>query len=206
MLVGSLFGKKILLLSDLAKWYLEHGLIITRVYQLVEYIPRRAYADFGDSVSNARRAGDSDPDKALLASTSKLIGNSAYGKTITNKEKHKNVKYVNGAESASAKVRGRNFDSLTELVDDYYEVVLNKSKVSVDLFDLTIFHKSARHLYVTLSIKAFCCRRNSLDKVVIGTFSSFLQIRMNVPVVLGFAILQHAKLRMLEFYYDFMDR
>jgi hypothetical protein len=29
---------------------------------------------------------------------------------------------------------------------------------------------------------------------------------MNVPVVLGFSILQYAKLRMLEFYYDFMDK
>jgi hypothetical protein len=29
---------------------------------------------------------------------------------------------------------------------------------------------------------------------------------MDVPVVLGFCILQYAKLRMLEFYYDFMDR
>ena len=29
---------------------------------------------------------------------------------------------------------------------------------------------------------------------------------MNIPVTLGFVILQLAKLRMLEFYYDFMDR
>ena len=29
---------------------------------------------------------------------------------------------------------------------------------------------------------------------------------MNVPVHVGFTILQYAKLRMLEFYYDFMDR
>ena len=29
---------------------------------------------------------------------------------------------------------------------------------------------------------------------------------MDVPVHIGFSILQYAKLRMLEFYYDFMDR
>ena len=29
---------------------------------------------------------------------------------------------------------------------------------------------------------------------------------MDVPVHVGFTILQYAKLRMLEFYYDFMDR
>lgn len=29
---------------------------------------------------------------------------------------------------------------------------------------------------------------------------------MNVPTIIGFCILQYAKLRMLQFYYDFMDR
>ena len=29
---------------------------------------------------------------------------------------------------------------------------------------------------------------------------------MDVPVVVGFQVLQMAKLRMLQFYYDFMDR
>jgi hypothetical protein len=32
------------------------------------------------------------------------------------------------------------------------------------------------------------------------------QITLDIPVVLGFTILQLAKLRMLEFYYDFIDR
>jgi hypothetical protein len=31
-------------------------------------------------------------------------------------------------------------------------------------------------------------------------------ITLDIPVVLGFSILQLAKLRMLEFYYDFIDR
>jgi hypothetical protein len=58
---------------------------------------------FADSVSDARRAGDANPDLALLADTSKLIGNSAYGKTITNKEKHIDVRYVDGAEKPRLK-------------------------------------------------------------------------------------------------------
>jgi hypothetical protein len=129
MLIGSLFGEKILLLSELVKWYLEQGLEVTRVYQLVEYVPRQVYKEFADSVSNARRAGDTNPDLALLASTSKLIGNSAYGKTITNKERHRNVKYVDGAAKASAKVCGSNFISLDEISSDFYEVELAKQKV-----------------------------------------------------------------------------
>ena len=43
MLIGSMFGEKVLLLSALVRWYLSHGLEITKVYQLVEYSPRAAF-------------------------------------------------------------------------------------------------------------------------------------------------------------------
>jgi G:T-mismatch repair DNA endonuclease (very short patch repair protein) len=74
MLIGSLFGTKILLLSTLAKWYLEHGLEITKIYQIVQYIPSKCFESFGHSVCDARRDGDSDKSKALLANISKLVG------------------------------------------------------------------------------------------------------------------------------------
>ena len=49
------------------------------------------FKSFGDAVSDARRAGD--PSKAIIAGTMKLKGNSSYGKTITNKERHRQAKY-----------------------------------------------------------------------------------------------------------------
>ena len=42
MLVGSFHGDKILLATPLLRWYLEHGIEVTRVYQVVEYTPARA--------------------------------------------------------------------------------------------------------------------------------------------------------------------
>jgi hypothetical protein len=36
-LIGSMFGEKILLYTPLLKWYLEHGLIITKFYEAIEY-------------------------------------------------------------------------------------------------------------------------------------------------------------------------
>ena len=100
-LVGSLFEEKILLLSELARWYLQHGLVITHVYQLVRYVPRKIFANFAQLVTEARRAGDADPELKLLADTSKLVGNSAYGKTITDKERHRRVVYVDDPRQAS---------------------------------------------------------------------------------------------------------
>ena len=131
MLIGSLKGEKILLLSELARWYLRHGLIITRIYQLVQYVPRRVFEVFGESVSNARRRGDADPDLALLATTSKLVGNSCYGKTIVNKEKHRSVRYIEGDEVASKHIRGNNFVSMDEIDEEFYEIVEHKRRVSV---------------------------------------------------------------------------
>ena len=62
-LVGSYFGEKILLASPLIKWYLEHGLEVTHIYQVVEYTPVPCFQPFGEAVSGARRAGDVDPNK-----------------------------------------------------------------------------------------------------------------------------------------------
>ena len=72
-LVGSYFGEKILLASPLIKWYLEHGLEVTHIYQVVEYTPVPCFQPFGEAVSDARRAGDVDPNKAIIADTMKLV-------------------------------------------------------------------------------------------------------------------------------------
>jgi hypothetical protein len=72
-LIGSLKGDKILLATPLLKWYLEHGLQVTKIYQVVEYSPKPCFKPFGEAVSNARRAGDADPSKAIIEDTMKLV-------------------------------------------------------------------------------------------------------------------------------------
>ena len=91
MLIGSYFGKEILLITPLVKSYLDHGLKVTKVYEFIEYYPSKCFEKFGLNLSEARRAGDSDPSKAVLAESQKLHGNSSYGKCLTNKEKHREV-------------------------------------------------------------------------------------------------------------------
>ncbi|XP_072016392.1 uncharacterized protein [Amphiura filiformis] len=131
-LIGSMFGSKILLTSPLAKWYLEHGVVITRVYEIAEYTPSSCFSQFVDNVSDARRAGDSDPSKSIIADTMKLMGNSSYGKTITNKYKHRNVKIANHGK-ASKLVNEILFRDLNQITDDCYEVELAKTKIKHDL-------------------------------------------------------------------------
>ena len=94
------------------------------------------------TVSEARRAGDADPNKKIIAETNKLDGNSSYGKTVTNKERHTDP----------------SFRKCSQLSAKTFEVEMSKKTIRLDL-----------------------------------------------PMQIGCFVYQYAKLRMLEFYYDFMD-
>ncbi|KAI8515563.1 hypothetical protein Bbelb_063760 [Branchiostoma belcheri] len=72
-LIGSMFGQKILLATPLLKWYLEKGLVVEHIYQVLEYIPKKCFEPFVEAVSNARREGDRDDRKKVIAETMKLI-------------------------------------------------------------------------------------------------------------------------------------
>ena len=121
LLTGSYFGKKIGLLTPLLKWYLNHGLVITHIYTVIKYIPNAAFNSFMTQVAQARLDGDHDKDKALIAETMKLIGNSSYGKLITNKEKHQDIVCISESEIGT-EIIDEHFYSFTELPNGYYEV------------------------------------------------------------------------------------
>ena len=156
-LIGSFYGKKILVLTSLLKWYLQHGLIVSDIYQVIQFRGYNCFTNFAESVCNMRREADSDGSKKIIADTAKLCGNVIYGATITDKERFTNVKYVTDISSASKLANSNNFVSMNELADDLFEVQLTKQRIKLD-----------------------------------------------TPIVIGFSILQLAKLRMLEFYYDLM--
>jgi G:T-mismatch repair DNA endonuclease (very short patch repair protein) len=160
LLIGAMKAEQILLATPLLKWYINHGLKVTKVHQTVEYAnPSFCFNSFVEEVSSSRRQGDIDQDKSTLAETFKLIGNSAFGSMIMNKMRHKKISYVDNYESLSKCINNPKFEKMTEISDEFYEIESSKNKVNLDL-----------------------------------------------PTLLGFWILQLAKLRMLEFYYDFVDK
>ena len=75
-LISSYFGEDILLASPLLQWYLEQGLEVTDIKQIIEYKPKCCFESFGDDVTTARRAGDLNTDSSILADSYKLLGNS----------------------------------------------------------------------------------------------------------------------------------
>ena len=97
-LFGSFFGEKIILAAPLVKWYLKHGLVVDNV-TLIEYTPKQRFKQFGEQVSNARRQGDLDSSQSILADTFKLLGNSAYGKSLTKIAKHRDIHYITSEQT-----------------------------------------------------------------------------------------------------------
>ena len=157
-LVGSYFGKQLLFATPLLKWYLTHGLKVTNITLIIEYEPSACFRKFGEKVSEARREGDQDPDKTIIAEIMKLLGNSSYGKTLTNISNHTDVTFVNDTD-AQKLVNSPLLKKLTPLAPDWNEVETKKSVLN-----------------------------------------------HNLPSQIGFFVYQYAKLRMLQFHFDLIDK
>ena len=73
---------RLLVYAPLLLWYVNHGAVITKVYRTIDYRPAKIFPWFVEQVTEARRTGDVEKSKALLAEVFKLLGNSANGKLI----------------------------------------------------------------------------------------------------------------------------
>ena len=158
-LLGVMKAEKILLYSPLLKWYLNHGLKVTKIHRYISYTPGTPFAWFPEEVSSARRAADNDKNKRQLGDTAKLKGNSFYGKMIEDLKKHMNTKFTTDEKLIDKIFRSPFFEDLEEINEGVFEVRQRKKKVTIT--------------------RPFQC---------------------------GIAVYQLAKLRMLEFYYDFLDK
>ena len=158
-LLGVMKAEKILLYSPLLKWYLNHGLQVTKIHRYISYTSGRPFKWFPEEVSSARRAADQDKNKKQLGDTAKLKGNSFYGKMIENLEKHISAKFTTDEKLIDKIFRSPFFEDLEEINAGVFEVRQRKRQVTITR-----------------------------------------------PYQCGIAVYQLAKLRMLEFYYDFLDK
>ena len=158
-LLGVMKAEKILLYSPLLKWYLNHGLQVTKIHRYISYTSGRPFKWFPEEVSSARRAADQEKNKKQLGDTAKVKGNSFYGKMIENLEKHISTKFTRDEKLIDKIFRSPFFEDLEEINAGVFEVRQRKRQVTITR-----------------------------------------------PYQCGIAVYQLAKLRMLEFYYDFLDK
>jgi hypothetical protein len=99
----------------------------------IKYTPEKSFQQFADEVSDAGRAGDVDTSKDLIAEIMKLFSNSAYGKTVTNKEMFDSTTYGN-EDNISKKINKPHFKDLELLpYGQKYEVISTKRTIVMDL-------------------------------------------------------------------------
>ena len=154
-LLSTMSARRIFLSDILIKWYLDHGLQIAKVHSAVEMRKDSICEDFMRDIIVGRREADAQGN-AAEATRFKLIGNSAYGGSLLNKEHYMNHKYADITDAFKEHVKPTFVSSTT---------------VSPNTLEVTNTPKS---------------------------------ITQDVPIYIGFEILQGGKLIMLDFYYEFM--
>ena len=129
LLVGGLDAKKILLASPLLKWYLDHGLKVTKIYKVIEYTAKNCFKSFTEDVYKFCRLGDKKPEFKILGEMEKLIANSSYGSMILNQEGHTKIDYIDNQSKLSVKINSPHLKNCTQLDHEIYEVKLLKKYI-----------------------------------------------------------------------------
>ena len=115
------------IITLLLNFYLSLSLKCNKNYRFVQYAPKKSFNFFVQSVVDARRTGDENPDSSAVTETMKLLGNSSYGHQIMDKKRHTETKYLND-ESTHKAISGKMFKRLNN-VSEIYEVEFAKSKI-----------------------------------------------------------------------------
>ena len=158
MLISSYKLNNGIVITTLLKFYLKLGLRCIKIHRFIEYTPQKCINNFVQSVVDARRECDENPDSSVVAETMKLFGNSSYGYQIMDRSRHTENLYLNDEKTHKAN-KYRLFRRLNNVSTHVNEVELVKSSVE---------HRE--------------------------------------PIIVGFFILQYAKLRRLELYCNFFEK
>ena len=82
MLISSFTIQNGTLITPLLLFYLQLGLVVTKIHRSVEYTPKKCFNSLVRSAVDARRKGDENPNSSVVAETMKLLANSSYGYQI----------------------------------------------------------------------------------------------------------------------------
>ena len=158
MLISSFTLQNGTLITPLLLFYLQLGLVVTKIHRFVEYTPKKCFNSFVQSAVDARTKGDENPHSSVVTETMNLLADSSYGYQIMDRSRHTVTKYLSD-EKTHAALNSKLFKWLDHFNNSLYEVEIAKAEIE---------HKE--------------------------------------PIIVGFFILQYAKLRMLELYYNLFTR
>ena len=90
MLISSFTLQNGTLITPLLLFYLQLGLVCTKLHRFVEYTPKKCFNRFVEEAVDPRRKGDENPNSSFVAETMKLLANSSYDYQIMDRSRHTN--------------------------------------------------------------------------------------------------------------------
>ena len=182
MLISSFTLQNGTLITPLLLFYLQLGLVVTKIHSFVEYTPKKCFNKFVQSAVDARRKGDENPNSSDVAETIKLLANSSYGYygyQIMDRSRHTVTKYLSD-EKTHAAFKSKLFKKLDHLNNSLYEVELAKAEIEhkepilVGFFILQYVKLRMLELYYNLFTKF--CHVNKFEELKMDTDSLYLAL------------------------------
>ena len=127
-LISSLTLQNGTLITPLLFFYLQLGLLVTKIHRFVEYTPKKCFNSFVQSAVDARMKCDENPNSSVVAETMKLLANSSYGCQIIDLSRHTVTKYFSN-EKTHASFNNKLFKKLDHMNNSLYEVELAKAQI-----------------------------------------------------------------------------
>ena len=119
--------------TPLLKFYLDQGLVVSRVHRAVQWHSHPWLKPFADFVFTSRRAADAEPNQKILGETAKLVGKAGFGRFIMDVTRHQEVRYEQDESKVARAINSFFFHDLEELSSEVFELKMFKKKIKCDL-------------------------------------------------------------------------
>ena len=116
------------IITSLQLFYLELGLVCTKISRFVEYTSTQRFITFVQSALNVFSQGDGNPNSSDVAEIKKLLKNSWYGNQTPYCSRYSVTKYMSDKKTHAA-INHKLLKRLGHLNDQLYEVELAKSRI-----------------------------------------------------------------------------
>ena len=110
------------------KQALNHGLKLKKVYRIIEFSQKAWVKPYIDMNTELRKLAKDDFEKDLF----KLMNNAAFGKTMENIRKPRDIKLVTTDKKRSKLVSEPNYHTMNYISEDLSIIEMNKTKVKMN--------------------------------------------------------------------------
>ena len=128
MLISSFPLKNGTLITPLLLSHLDLGLVSTKKYRFVKYIPKKCFNDFVQSSVDASGQRDEKPNSSLAAESKELLANSLYGYQIVDRSRYAVTIHLSDEETNAA-IKNKIFKRLGCINEQLNEVENAKSEI-----------------------------------------------------------------------------